>query len=103
MIDYGILDKSVKYYEKHGFTRIESPWAVSKDTAYITKPEHASDTDFVIEYNKKHLVASGEQSFLYLFLKGFLPPGCYQTITPCFRYESFDFLHSKYDLQIIYK
>lgn len=96
MIDYGILDHSVRWYESQGFTRIESPWAVSKKTHYITKPDYASDTDYELKHNGKLLVASGEQSFLYLFLKGFLPHGCYQTITPCFRYETFDFLHSKY-------
>jgi hypothetical protein len=49
-----------------------------------------------IKHNGKVLVASGEQSFLYLYLKGFLPKGRFQTVTPCFRYESFDFLHTKY-------
>lgn len=94
MINYIILDNSIRYYEKRGFQRIESPWMVSKAIDDITKPSEA--IPFKVEYNGKHLVASGEQSFLYLYLKGFLPKGHFQTITPCFRKESFDFLHSKY-------
>ena len=41
-------------------------------------------------------MASGEQSFLYLYLKNFLPKGKYQTVTPCFREEVFDETHTKY-------
>ena len=94
MIDYGILDQSVSFYESRGFTRIEAPWTVSEFVDDITRPKDA--LPFKLVHNNKHLVASGEQSFLYLYLKGFLPAGRYQTITPCFRFESFDFLHTKY-------
>lgn len=94
MIDYNLLNNSVTFYEKQGFKRIEAPWMVSKAVDEITKPKEALSLE--IGYNNKCLVASGEQSFLYLYLKGFLPKGKFQTITPCFRYESFDFLHSKY-------
>lgn len=94
MIDYGILDQSVSFYESRGFTRIESPWTVSEFVDDITRPKDV--IPFKLTHNNKHLVASGEQSFLYLYLKGFLPAGRYQTITPCFRFESFDFLHTKY-------
>ena len=41
-------------------------------------------------------MVSGEQSFLYLYLKNFLPKGQFQTVTPCFRFESFDYTHTKY-------
>jgi len=95
MIDYKIIDDSIKYYTQKGFTRIESPWTVTRQVSEITKPIEAT-VEFEIKYNEKVLVASGEQSFLYLALKGFLPKGKYQTITPCFRYEKFDFLHTKY-------
>lgn len=94
MIDYYLLHLSTVYYEANGFRRIESPWAVSAGVDEITKP--ASATPFELKHNKKRLVASGEQSFLYLYLKNFLPKGQFQTITPCFRFESFDFLHTKY-------
>jgi len=52
--------------------------------------------DFRLANTEKVLVASAEQSFLYLYLKGFLPKGSYQSTTPCFHYDNFDDLHTKY-------
>lgn len=94
MINYRLLDDSIRFYEKDGFKRIESPWTVSLPVSQITAPKGASD--WLIKDKNKCLVASGEQSFLYLYLKGFLPKGCFQTVTPCFRDESFDSTHTKY-------
>ena len=94
MINYQHIQDSISYYEKHGFQRIESPWTVSEGVNDITKP--IGVTNFQLKHNDKCLVASGEQSFLYLYLKNFLPKGQFQTTTPCFRFEPFDFLHSKY-------
>jgi seryl-tRNA synthetase len=94
MIDYKLLDNSIKFYEAYQFQRIESPWTVSEEVDKITKP--SDRISFQLKHNNKCLVASGEQSFLYLYLKNFLPKGQYQTITPCFRLEAFDFLHTKY-------
>jgi hypothetical protein len=94
MIDYKRLDNSINFYEERGFKRIESPWTVTKAISAITKPQ--GKTDWEIIGKDKVLVASGEQSFLYLYLKGFIPKGKYQTITPCFREEPFDQTHSKY-------
>ena len=94
MIDYNLLNKSILYYENKGFKRIEAPWTVSKAIDDITRPKDR--IPFELKHNNKRLVASGEQSFLYLYLKNFLPSGCYQAITPCWRFESFDFLHTKY-------
>lgn len=94
MIDYKLLSDSISYYETKKFQRIEAPWTVSERVDHITKP--SDRISFQLKHNNKCLVASGEQSFLYLYLKNFLPKGQYQTVTPCFRYESFDFLHTKY-------
>jgi seryl-tRNA synthetase len=94
MIDYKLLSDSIAYYEGHGFARVESPWTVSEKIDNITRP--ADRIAFQLKHNDKCLVASGEQSFLYLYLKNFLPKGQFQTVTPCFRYEAFDFLHTKY-------
>lgn len=94
MINYKLLNDSIEYFEQQGFQRIESPWTVSEYIENITKPIERQSMQ--LKHNDKCLVGSGEQSFLYLYLKGFLPLGCYQTITPCYRYEAFDDLHSKY-------
>ena len=94
MIDYARLDRSLNFYQEFGFERIESPWTVTKAVSNITKPPGGKDWEILGK--DKVLVASGEQSFLYLYLKGFLTKGSYQTITPCFREEPFDITHSKY-------
>jgi hypothetical protein len=99
MIDFNIINNSIIFYGDKGFERIEAPWTVSEFTSGITKSK--DQIDYEVHYNnkKKVLVASGEQSFLYLYLKGFLPKGRLMTVTPCFRYETFDFLHTKYFLK----
>lgn len=95
MIDYLRLAKSVEFYECVGFTRIESPWTVTRGISDITRPPDAKDFALIHE-DEKVLVASGEQSFLYLYNKGFIPKGRFQTITPCFRKEKFGPVHTKY-------
>lgn len=94
MIDYKLLNDSILYYENKGFSRIETPWLVTAAVDNITKPIDA--VPFVVEAKKKNLIASGEQGFLYLYLKEYLPKGRFQTVTPCFRNDSFDFTHTKY-------
>lgn len=94
MIDYGRIQRSIDFYRVHEFQRIESPWTVTKAVSSITKPSEKED--WYIENKNKVLVASGEQSFLYLYLKGFLPKGKFQTVTPCFREDVFDETHTKY-------
>lgn len=93
MIDYGLLDNASKYYTTVGFSRIESPWMVTESIDRITKP-HGVKSNTVTTKNKT-LVASGEQSFLYLYVKNYLPLGKFQTITPCFRDDPYDFTHRK--------
>jgi aspartyl/asparaginyl-tRNA synthetase len=94
MINYKILTESLDFYEKQNFQRVETPWIVSDSVSNITKP--VGGKDFSITEKNKVLVASGEQGFLYQYLKGFLPHGTYQTLTPCFRDEKFDEWHHKY-------
>lgn len=95
MINYTILAQSQNYYESQGFKRIESPWTVTKAVSDITRPSNSKEFQLKDD-REKVLVASGEQSFLYLYLKGFLPKGQFQTTTPCFRDEPFDTTHTKY-------
>lgn len=94
MIDYNLINESILYYEKLGFNRIETPWLVTEYIDSITRDKNT--TPFWVESKNKNLVASGEQSFLYLYLKEQLPRGKFQTVTPCFRNDSFDLTHTKY-------
>lgn len=86
MIDYQKLADSLSFYEQKGYKRIEAPWWVPSSIVDITRPKDEKEGYF-LQKNQKELVASGEQSFLYLANQGLLPEGKYQTITPCFREE----------------
>lgn len=93
MIDYKLLGEAQSYYSKFGYNYIEVPWMVSANCDNITKPDDIQEMK--IEYNGKHIIASGEQGFLYLRMKGYINNGRYQTITPCFRNEAQDNIHQK--------
>ena len=94
MIDYGLIQQSIDFYADAGFHRLEVPWTVSPAVLEVTIPPERIRPEF--KHNGKCPVGSAEQSFLYLYLKGHLPKGRFQAVTPCFRDESFDWLHSKY-------
>jgi hypothetical protein len=94
MINYQNIQDSISYFEQRQYKRIETPWTVTESISKLTKPEDR--LDWKISNKNKVLVGSAEQGFLYLILKGFLPPGKYQSVSPCFREEIFDLTHSKY-------
>jgi len=94
MINYKLLHDSINFYENNNFKRIESPWLVTDYIDNITRPKEA--IPYHIPNKNKNFVASGEQSFLYLYLKEHLPKGKFQTVTPCLCNDSFDFSHTKY-------
>lgn len=103
MIDYGLLQQASDYYSDLGYERIESPWLVTKEISDITRPPDTST--YIVqkdnETKSKVFVASGEQSFLYLINKGFLPKkGKFHTVTPCMRNDSFDGTHTKYFIKL---
>lgn len=94
MIDYHRLADSVTFFQRRDYVRVEAPWWVSKEIMDMTAPPEPRNT-YYLEVNKKCLVASGEQSFLYMAAKDRLPKGKFQTITPCFRDESIGVLRKK--------
>lgn len=103
LIDYELLHYSTRYYDELGYKRIEAPWLISEEISNITRPNdvaqyvvHKEGGNVLGDGKRKAFVASGEQSFLYLMAKGFLPSGKYQTVTPCIRNEMFDKTHVKY-------
>jgi len=93
MIDYKLISDALTYYKELGYQQIEVPWLVTEAVDSITRPPDISPLEVV--QKSKNLIASGEQGFLYLMLKGYLPKGKYQTVTPCFRNDQYDFTHSK--------
>lgn len=99
-IDYLKIANSISFYEKKGFKRIEAPWWVPAEIKDITKPKDApADEGYFLKKNNKFLVASAEQSFLYMANQGLLPKGRYQATTPCFREEIQGIMKRKYFLK----
>jgi len=94
-INYKNITDSQDFYLVSGYKNIEIPWYVTQPIMDITRPDGVDKDDYYLEKNNKVLVASGEQSFLYLMVKGLLPEGYYQGTTPCFRFEKIDALHRK--------
>lgn len=91
--NYKILSESIEYYESKGFKYIEVPWTVSREIDDSTRPEYS--IPYELKHNNKRLIGSGEQSFLYLQVKGYLNEGYFQSITPCFRDDSYSIYHKK--------
>jgi hypothetical protein len=94
MINYKLLNDSIEFYNSKGFNRIEVPWMVTEYVDSLTRPKDA--IPYRVENKKKNFIASGEQGFLYLYLKEYLPKGRFQAITPCMRNDTFDYTHTKY-------
>jgi len=79
LINYSLIQKAVEYYESCGYQYIEVPWVVSPEALNITRPANLPPID------SPRLVASGEQSFLEMILKGELGKGKFCCATPCYR------------------
>ena len=83
VIDYQKIARAQSYYLGAGYSPIKVPWTISKEAWNITSPCTATP----YQVDEGYLVASGEQSFLELILRGELGGGRYQCVTPCFRDE----------------
>lgn len=100
MINYGYIERSCRFYEQKGFTRLEVPWWASKDVVHITKPADIKDReDFYLPVNDMVLVSSAEQSFLALAKESKMPVGRFFAVTPCFRNEHETAMSCKYFLK----
>ena len=96
IINYRLLADSIDFYAARGYSNIELPWYVTEDAIAVTRPAHiTNDDDYYIPKNNKYLVASAEQSFIYLIFKGILSEGYHQGITPCYRFEKISSTHRK--------
>lgn len=83
MIDYDKISQAMEYYQSWGYTYLDAPWLVSERAMSTTAPVEAR----LFSTFLGHLVASGEQSFIEMWLNGDLPEGRFLCATPCFRDE----------------
>lgn len=90
-MNLNMLAHAQKYYESEGFKEIEVPWIVSQDADDSCRPPDREPIRVLcnsIRHRGSRLPGSGEQGFVQMMLDGNLPPGKYQTFTPCFRDEA---------------
>ncbi|MBA44818.1 MAG: hypothetical protein CMF62_12580 [Magnetococcales bacterium] len=85
-INWQFLSQALAYYQNQGYTYVEAPWTVRRETTEVTFPQayEAMGHDNGLDND---LVGSAEQSFIQLALDGDLPKGRYVALTPCFRQE----------------
>ena len=87
---------ALNFYNAACWKHIDLEWTVDSEASSSTKP--SDKQSFFL--GEKELVASGEQSFIQLMKEDKLKPGRYCGITPCFRDDEIDYLHSKYFMKV---
>lgn len=92
----GRIQDALNYWQQREYQFVNLPWLASRPVIEYTRPPQALGDDIYTPHGG--LVASGEQSFIQLWLEGRLQPDTpYIGWTPCFRQESvFDALHHFY-------
>ena len=90
IIDYKLLNKAVKFFSKKGFTQIEVPWRVSKESINAT-----FDVNLSFKSDDKFLIGSAEQGFLELIIQNKLRNTMAMSVSPCFRNDFEDSFHQK--------
>lgn len=95
-INYKMLSEAINFYKKLGYEYIEVPWVVDEQFDAMTRPE--DKLPLVVDVWGKNLVASGEQSLLSITSK--LSAGKYVCLTPCFRDEVDDDIHSRHFMKV---
>lgn len=86
-ISWGRLSRALSYYTWKGFRYVEVPWYVPEEYALATRPVDLPPYTGDFRVAPGTLVASSEQSFLYLASTGKLPADSeyFVACSPCFR------------------
>lgn len=96
-IDWGLLAKASAFYKSKGLTYKETPWTAPIAVHEFTKPHQNPSFihDLALPQGNElcELVGSAEQGFIYLMLNNELKDGKYYSITPCFRFDTYDKTH----------
>lgn len=82
-IRYDYIKRAQDAYTRRGYLDIDVPWLLKSPYTTLACPDGARQ----FETFAGNLLASGEQAFYQMIQEGKLEPGCYQTVTPCFRDE----------------
>ncbi len=90
MINYEYISDALWRYQNREFVELDVPWLVTEEAINATIPVGCESMKIVgvdLLGQKRHLVASGEQSFIQMMIDGTLPIGKSMCCTPCFRDE----------------
>jgi hypothetical protein len=83
MIDYQKIADAVIFYRSLGYNMVDAPWFVSRQALEVTAPPNKRYCSSFLG----DMVASGEQSFIQLWMDDVLKDGLHVCVTPCFRDE----------------
>lgn len=95
-IRWDLIAEAVQHYQRAGYQQVEVPWMVPTEVTRASAPEGKIG----FRTQRGDLIGSGEQGLLRLALQNQLPPGRWQTTTPCFRTDSPDWLHSTHFMKV---
>lgn len=96
-IDYLKIHDALTYYTSNGFKYLDVNWDCPTEIARITTPQNCRL--YVLDKGQT-LVGSAEQSFLDEIFNNNLAPARYVSMSPCFRDDLIDELHSRYFFKI---
>lgn len=94
-IDYHKIADAIDFYQDLGYSYIEVPWIVSRESHDITGKGYSDFSSFLGTH-----VASAEQSFLELITNNELDPGRYLACSPCFRDDDTSQLYNKWFMKV---
>lgn len=95
LLDYRYIADAQDHYERLNYEPVEAPWVIDESAYEITLPDGVARYETLGGF----LVGSAEQSFCQMLMDGDDLQRV-QAVTPCFRDESHDELHSPYFLKL---
>src|SRR5690349_8240774 len=95
-INWEHIGKALTFYKSLGYKYLEVPWVVGIEAVAVTLPSDREGTPT----KGGILVASAEQSFIELMMRGVPLEGAYVAATPCFRDDPEDLLHQKHFFKV---
>ena len=104
LIDWSLLAKASQFYLQAGFVQKETPFAIAEKYHTYIKPH--DNKSFVLDQGifkeePHELVGSAEQGFIYLLLNNQIQPfERLFSITPCFRFDTYDCLHQPWFMKL---
>ena len=100
-IAFYLFGIATNFFNSKGYIQIEVPWIISSKASMTTSPsiQHVYHADLV----REHFIGSAEQGFIQLIYDQspkLKPDEYYFAISPCFRRDKPDELHSRWFMKL---